>query len=323
MEWVDRNGNAQPLADVPAGPYRGPRLSPDGRKIVVNVRHPTNRLTDVWIYDVLRGAPTRLTFSGGGQPLWSPDGKRIVYGTGGLSAINADGGGKPEPVTVSDTNQIPSSWASTNMIAFLQRTQNGTNGIWVLPMAGERKPTLFGESPFTLWHPEFSPDGRWIAYVSNEVGSPEVYVRPYPGPGEKIRISTTGGSEPIWTANGDARRVELDRRVEAPRAGEVARTSYRTLRSRWPLPRKLARPLSMMTGDDNPATIVRLPRRRSSIRPVRATALEAGKGIELETRVGRLEVLLKDIRAAVDVLNKRTAAVQAHLDHLSARVDRR
>jgi serine/threonine-protein kinase len=202
MEWVDRKGNAQPLADVPAGPYLGPRLSPDGRKIVVNVRHPTNRLTDVWIYDVLRGAPTRLTFNGGGQPLWSPDGKRIVYGTGGLSAINADGGGKPEPVTVSDTNQIPSSWASTNMIAFLQRTQNGTNGIWVLPMAGERKPTLFGESPFTLWHPEFSPDGRWIAYVSNEVGSPEVYVRPYPGPGEKIRISTTGGSEPIWTANG-------------------------------------------------------------------------------------------------------------------------
>jgi serine/threonine-protein kinase len=61
---------------------------------------------------------------------------------------------------------------------------------------------LFGESPFTLWFPEFSPDGRWIAYVSTEVGSPEVYVRPYPGPGEKIRISTTGGSEPIWTANG-------------------------------------------------------------------------------------------------------------------------
>jgi len=66
-----------------------------------------------------------------------------------------------------------------------------------------------------------------------------------------------------------------------------------------------------------------LSRRRSSIRTVRATALEAGKGIELETRVGRVEVLLKDIQAAVDVLNKRTAAVQAHLDHLSARVDRR
>jgi hypothetical protein len=69
-------------------------------------------------------------------------------------------------------------------------------------MTGDRKPTLFLESRFTLWFPEFSPDGRWIAYVSNEVGSPEVYVQPYPGPGQKIRISTTGGSEPIWTANG-------------------------------------------------------------------------------------------------------------------------
>jgi hypothetical protein len=186
--------------------------------------------------------------------------------------------------------------ASTNTIAFLQRTGNGVNGIWVLPMAVDTKPTLFLESRFTLWFPEFSPDGRWIAYVSNESGSPEVYVRPYPGPGEKIRISTAGGSEPIWTANGrellyrsgtlehqqfftairavspfqavaprllfdaksgeyestspvrswdvsaggqrfspaatpgingqaghcDARRAELDRRVEAPRADEVA-----------------------------------------------------------------------------------------------------
>jgi len=202
MEWVDRKGVGQQLTTIPAGPYLGPRLSPDGRRIAVSVRHPNNRLTDVWIYDALRGAPTRLTFNGGGQPVWSPDAKRLVYGTGGLSAISADGGGQPERVTQSELNQIPSSWASTNTIAFLQRTAKGSNGIWALPMDGNRQPTLFLESQFTLWYPEFSPDGRWIAYTSNESGTPEVYVRSYPGPGEKIRISTAGGFEPMWTPNG-------------------------------------------------------------------------------------------------------------------------
>jgi serine/threonine-protein kinase len=200
--WVDRKGNIEPLTAIPPGPYLSPRLSPDGRKIAMNVRHPNNRLTDIWIYDALRGAPMRLTFSGGGYPTWSPDGKRIVYPTGNISVINADGGGQPEHMTTSTSNQVVSSWASTNMITFMQQTQNGNNGIWVLPAGVDTKPTLFLESRFTLWYPEFSPDGHWIAYTSNESGTPELYVRPYPGPGEKIRISTVGGLEPIWTASG-------------------------------------------------------------------------------------------------------------------------
>ena len=91
----------------------------------------------------------------------------------------------------------------TNMIAFLQRPVR-VGSYWDLgsSMEGERKPRLFLESRFNLTHPEFSPDGRWMAYVSNESGNREVYVQPYPGPGEKIRISTAGGTEPVWTANG-------------------------------------------------------------------------------------------------------------------------
>jgi serine/threonine-protein kinase len=69
-------------------------------------------------------------------------------------------------------------------------------------MPGERKPRLFLESRFELWHPDLSPDGRWMAYVSHESGMPEVYVQPYPSPGEKTRISTAGGFDPLWTANG-------------------------------------------------------------------------------------------------------------------------
>jgi Tol biopolymer transport system component len=170
-----------------------------------------SRTTDVWVHDVLRGSPTRLTFEGDNRrPIWSPDGKRLIYGASTTGAnnlyiINADGSGKPERLATSTNVQTPSSWAAaTNVIAYLERAGlgGGSTGIWILPMGGERKPHLFLESRFNLTHPEFSTDGRWLAYVSNESGAPEVYVQAYPGPGEKIRISTAGGTEPIWTANG-------------------------------------------------------------------------------------------------------------------------
>ena len=206
--WVDRKGAEQPLSAIPTGPYLYPRLSPDEQKIAVTVRRGA---PDVWLYDVIRAAPTRLTFEGGTGPIWSPDGKRVAYaaqreGASNLHVVNADGSGRPEPLAPSPFAQIPTSWtATTNEVAFLQRPQLESYGIWIMPMdggPGVRKPKLFLESRFTLSHAEFSPDGSWMAYVSRESGAPEVYVQPYPGPGEKIRISTTGGTEPIWTAKG-------------------------------------------------------------------------------------------------------------------------
>ena len=167
----------------------------------MGVRRAANQATDVWVYDVARGAPTRLTFDGGGFPNWSPDGKRLILGN--LTVINADGTGKPERLAASGEMQFPTSWASAaNLIAFVQRPRDGSHGICVLPMEGEHKPRLFLESRFELWHPDLSPDGRWMAYVSHESGNPEVYVQPYPGPGEKTRISTAWGFDPLWTANG-------------------------------------------------------------------------------------------------------------------------
>jgi Tol biopolymer transport system component len=120
-----------------------------------------------------------------------------------LYLANSDGSGQIERLTTSERMQIASSWSSgNNSIAYLER-QAG-NEIWVLPMDGDRKPRLFlAPGPgFDFFNPEFSPDGHWIAYVSTESGSFEVYVQPYPGPGEKHRISTEGGTQPIWTANG-------------------------------------------------------------------------------------------------------------------------
>jgi Tol biopolymer transport system component len=206
--WVDRKGTVQPLTAVAAGAYLFPRLSPDGQKFAASLRDEGHG-PDIWVFDVARGAPTRLTFNGGNNPVWSPDGKRIVFsqgvnGVNNLHVIDAAGGGQPERLlTSTDAGQTPTLWSrATNTVAFLQRTKSGANAIWVLPMDGDRRPRVFVESAFALWHPEFSPDGRFLAYISNESGTYEVYVQPYPGPGEKVRVSTARGSEPIWTADG-------------------------------------------------------------------------------------------------------------------------
>jgi len=230
LMWADRRGATQPLAGVPPRPLLQPRLSPDGRRGAVDIRREGSRDTDVWAYDASRGSTTRLTFDGGGPSVWSPDGTRLVYtGVGAnLYVVNADGSGKPERLTESAVNQVPSSWSrDTNTIAFLQRPTADTYGIWLLPMDGAaaRKPTLAIESRFPLSYAELSPDGQWIAYVSTESGSAELYVQHYPGPAGKMRISTNGATEPIWIRNGS----ELLYRAFTPTSLQVLSAPIRSL----------------------------------------------------------------------------------------------
>ena len=180
LVWVDRTGAVTPLAAVPPAPQLQPRLSPDGRKLAVNVRRGASRVTDVWVFDVARGAPTRLTLAMESHgAVWSPDSRRVAFvsSAGGVGnkvfVANADGSGQPERLTDIPGNQTASTWAATgNAIAFMNRAPGSPSAIWVLPMNGTpRTPKKFLEPGVTLSDPEFSPDGRWMAYVSNESGT--------------------------------------------------------------------------------------------------------------------------------------------------------
>jgi dipeptidyl aminopeptidase/acylaminoacyl peptidase len=211
LVWVDRAGAVTPLPAVPPAPQLQPRLSPDGQKLAVNVRRGASRVTDVWVFDVARGAPTRVTLAMDSHgAVWSPDSRRVAFGSsaGGVGnkvfVANADGSGQPERLTDIPGSQTASTWAATgNAIAFMNQAPGSPVGIWVLPMNGTaRTPRKFLEPGVYLSDPEISPDGTWMAYVSNESGTSEVYVQPYPGPGEKIRISADVGYEPIWTRSG-------------------------------------------------------------------------------------------------------------------------
>ena len=206
LMWVDRKGAATALPGEPTRPFLFSRVSPDGQKIAVQIRNERNRGGDVWAYDIARQSPTRLTFDGGGAPAWSPDSKQVIASglDGDLYTLNADGSGKPQLVLKGEFDQVAGSWAGgANRVAFLQRPTISTYGLWILPMQGADayKPRLFFESQFPVTFPELSPDGNWMAYASTESGGIEVYVQSVPA-GQKLRISTDGGTEPIWVRNG-------------------------------------------------------------------------------------------------------------------------
>jgi Tol biopolymer transport system component len=185
----------------------------------------TEQETQVWLYDLSRETPTRLTFEGNlnTTPTWTPDGKRIVYQSNKEGPLNlfwqlADGGGGLERLTTSDYLQAPMSWSPDGqLLSFIEVSPTTGRDIWVLrvgdpstssgqvPSAGSgqvRKAQPFLQTPFNEGAGWFSPDGRWLAYISDETGSYEIYVRPYPGPGGKWEISTEGGTEPVWNPNG-------------------------------------------------------------------------------------------------------------------------
>jgi Tol biopolymer transport system component/predicted Ser/Thr protein kinase len=213
LVWVDRNGSEQPLA-ASAHAYFAPRISPDGRRVAVTI---TDQDDQIWLFDLSRETLTRFTFEGSANlnPTWTPDGKRIAFDSIKGGPLNifwqlADGGGGLEQLSASEFTQVPFSWSPDGqLLAFFEVNPTTQRDIWVLRLGDPpaspgqvRKAQPFLRTPFDEAVPRFSPDGRWLAYTSDESGRYEIYVQPYPGPGGKWQISTEGGTEPAWNPNG-------------------------------------------------------------------------------------------------------------------------
>jgi serine/threonine-protein kinase len=200
LVWVSRQGLEQLVTDAPRA-YLSPRLSADKRRVAVGVG------SDLWIQDTVRSTFTRLTSQQSETatyPVWTPDGKQIVFKTPtGLRAIDTDGSGRARPIAGSTTGDFPSSISPDGRTLGVARlTAENSADVYVLSLAGDPAPRALVTGPAFEGGPQFSPDGRWIAYVSNESGQFQVYLRPYPGPDRRWQVSTDGGTSPLWNHDG-------------------------------------------------------------------------------------------------------------------------
>ena len=204
LEWVDQNGTAQPVTGLKTS-YFAPRLSPDGSRIVYQT---LGRECQVIVYDMETGIHSPMTLDGfAGFPIWSPDGKRLLFSWMRALVPNlfwqpSDGSSPMERLSTGEYSQDAGSWLpNRNVVAFVEFRTDSFFDIALLDL-GTGQVTPFLNSTCYEAYPEFSPDGRWIAYASDESGRNEVYVRAFPGPGIKRLISSDGGSQPIWAKDG-------------------------------------------------------------------------------------------------------------------------
>jgi Tol biopolymer transport system component len=214
--WTDRDGK-QSVAIAEAEDYRGPRLSPDGTKVAVTIAEPQTGNLDIWQIDLRHAIRTRFTFDPAGEtnPIWSPDGQQIAFASNrdGLSqlylkpATGIANEQRISPQSGETQSQFPWDWSWDGRYILYTDFGAGTGGdLFVLPMTGgppgARKSVVLMRTTFGERMGQFSPDGRWIAYVSLESGRPEVYVSSFPGAAKKFQISNNSGTEPRWRGDG-------------------------------------------------------------------------------------------------------------------------
>ncbi len=205
--WVDRAGkDLETLGD--AAEYHNPTFSPTGDRVAFDLADPRTGRPNIWVRDLARGVNSRFTFSGDEPiaPVWSPDGRRIVFRAGSgwdLYEKPADGEGEQKLMLHTGEQKLPGDFSRDGRyLAFQSRGKDTGWDIWILPMFGDGKPFPFLKTPFLEALPVISPDGHYLAYQSNQSGRPEVYVQSFPTPGGKWQISTGGGFEPRWRADG-------------------------------------------------------------------------------------------------------------------------
>src|ERR1700682_4675513 len=207
LAWVNRHGVEEPIAAPPRA-YTLPRLSPDGTSVALDIRDQDN---DIWIWDLARKTLRRLTFDPAQDqyPVWTPDGRRIAFGSTRSGAQNvfwqpADGTGPVERLTTSPNSQYPTSVApdGSRLIIWEATTKTGFYLVQ-LHLDGARQAEALFHTAFNELNGEISPEGHWLAYQSAESGQSEIYVRPFPNVDRgRWQISTSGGTSPVWARGG-------------------------------------------------------------------------------------------------------------------------
>lgn len=221
LAWFDRSGKQ--LSSVgPPGEYNDVVLSPDEKRAALQRDDGTN--SDIWLMDLTRGVPLRFTFNAAleDDPVWSPDGSLIVFNTSrdgarGLYRKVSSGAGNEELLVKAEAVTNGSDWSPDGrFIVFESADPRTGSDLWVVPLFGDMKPYPVLQTEFNETHGHFSPDGRWLAYVSNESGRDEVYVQSFPPSGGKWQVSTGGGAQPHWRRDGkELFYISIDRKLMA------------------------------------------------------------------------------------------------------------
>jgi serine/threonine-protein kinase len=206
LVWVDRSGRTEPLG-LPVGDYAGPRVSPDGQRILfANAR---DGRFDLWVHDRSRGFTQPVTGAEGSDywPIWTRDGRGIVW-----NSVRTEGAGlflkelsdlaAERPLARPTTRATqPGAFSPGDRVLVFQRG-DADRDLWVVDILRDSEPEILVQAPGGQYHAVLSPDGAWLAYASDESGRTQVMIRPFPGPGSATQVSTDGGHEPLWSADG-------------------------------------------------------------------------------------------------------------------------
>ena len=203
--WADRQGEIEQITQIRQN-IQSLKLSPDGRYVAASI---WDRMVDrdIWIYDITRPMLQRSTVVGTNHfPVWSNDGKKILFGSDRIAGFNifwklAEGTGEAEQLTEGGRYHIPSSISPEGVVAYTEGVDPNVD-IWIIPLEGDGEPQEFLATEFDEKDPAFSPDGRWLAFTSNQSGLPEVYVVSYPSKEKIVQISSQGGAFPMWRRDG-------------------------------------------------------------------------------------------------------------------------
>jgi len=209
LVWFDRGGRRLGALGI-AGDQANPHISPDGRKVAVDIVDPRSGNIDIWSYDAAGGIATRLTSHPAidAGAIWDPYGAQVAFmsmrqGHADMYQESSKGGGVEETILKSDRTKYPMDWSPDRRVIMYRALDVQSNPeLWIAPVDRKGEPTPFIKATYGVSNGQFSPDGRYVAYASNESGRWEIYVAPFPGPGGNWKVSSVGGTEPKWRRDG-------------------------------------------------------------------------------------------------------------------------